>query len=94
MRKKKKPVIFLKQKTQEDGMAFTYLIKSAPVCLACNCSSSFAGSVKLLLYFTAIVHGTHDTQTEAVFHPCLLDFYFFFFNEFQYLRTSHVCPSY
>lgn len=58
-------------------MAFTYLMKSAPVCLAYNCSSSFAGNVKLLLYFTAIVHGTHDIQTEAVFHPCLLDFFFF-----------------
>lgn len=93
---KKKSVIFLKQKTQEDGMAFTYLIKSAPVCLACNCSSSFAGSVKLLLYFTVIVHGTHDTQTEAVFHPCLLDFYFFFkwVSVFTYLpRLSFLLKS-
>lgn len=76
-KEKKKSVVFLKQKAPEDGMAFTYLMKSAPVCLAYNCSSSFAGNVKLLLYFTAIVHGTHDIQTEAVFHPCLLDFFFF-----------------
>lgn len=97
IRKKTKTVIFLKQKTQDGGMGFIYLMKSAPVCLAYNCSSkSSAGMAKLLLYFSVIFHRTYDFQTEVVFLPCMLDssFFFSFLNELQNLPTSHICPSY
>lgn len=71
-------MIFFKQKTQEGVMAFMYLMKSAPVCLALKCSSrSSAGKAKLLLYFTVIFQRTCDFQTE-VFLPHLLDSFFLF----------------
>lgn len=76
-KEKRKAVIFLKQKTQESGMALMYLMKPAPVWLACNCSSKGSAEKAKLPDFAAFFHRTYDFQSEVAFLPCLIDSFFF-----------------
>lgn len=88
---KRKAVIFLKQKTQESGMALMYLMKPAPVWLACNCSSKGSAERAKLPDFAALFHRTYDFQSEVAFLPSLMDS---FLKELRNLPTFHICLSY